>query len=91
LQVVAHETYHVRFSLHIFDLITLAARLGGLSESSGNRFLVETERYQGFKATHLKSPGSNVSFIAMMGHQQSRADISRRMPGSRVQIPRSKR
>ena len=33
-----------------------------LKELSGNRFLIETERYDGFKTTHLKLLDGNVTF-----------------------------
>ena len=40
-----------------------------LKELSGNRFLIETERYDGFKATLLKLLDRNVTFIEIMGHE----------------------
>jgi hypothetical protein len=40
-----------------------------LKELSGNRFLIETERYDGFKTTLLKLPDRNVTFIEIMGHE----------------------
>ena len=39
-----------------------------LMELSGNRFLIETERYAGFKAALVKLTERNVSFIEIMGH-----------------------
>ena len=36
--------------------------VGILKELSGNRFLIETERYDGFKTTHLKLLDGNVTF-----------------------------
>ena len=38
-------------------------------ELSGNRFLIETERYDGFKTTLLKLIDGNVTFIEIMGHE----------------------
>ena len=38
------------------------AGVGILKELSGNRFLIETERYDGFKTTHLKLLDGNVTF-----------------------------
>jgi hypothetical protein len=40
-----------------------------LKELSGNRFLIETERYDGFKTTLLKLLDSDVTFIEIMGHE----------------------
>jgi hypothetical protein len=40
-----------------------------LKELSGNRFLIETERYAGFKAALLKLLERNVTFVEIMGHQ----------------------
>ena len=40
-----------------------------LRELSGNRFLIETERYAGFKAALLKLLDKNVTFIEIMGHE----------------------
>jgi hypothetical protein len=40
-----------------------------LKELSGNRFLIETERYDGFKTTLLKLLDRNVTFIEIMGHE----------------------
>ena len=40
-----------------------------LNELSGNRFLIETERYDGFKTTLLKLLENNVTFVEIMGHQ----------------------
>lgn len=40
-----------------------------LKELSGNRFLIETERYAGFKAALLKLLDRNVAFVEIMGHQ----------------------
>jgi hypothetical protein len=40
-----------------------------LRELSGNRFLIETERYAGFKAALLKLLERNVTFAEIMGHQ----------------------
>ncbi|WP_148636044.1 hypothetical protein [Bradyrhizobium paxllaeri] len=40
-----------------------------LKELSGNRFLIETERYAGFKAALVKLIERNVSFIEIMGHE----------------------
>jgi hypothetical protein len=39
-----------------------------LKELSGNRFLIETDRYAGFKTALLKLLGRNVTFIEIMGH-----------------------
>jgi hypothetical protein len=39
-----------------------------LKELSGNRFLIETERYAGFKAALVKLIERNVAFIEIMGH-----------------------
>ena len=36
---------------------------------SGNRFLIETERYDGFKTALLKLLDRNVTFIEIMGHE----------------------
>ncbi len=43
--------------------------VGILKELSGNRFLIETERYDGFKTTLLKLLERNVTFIEIMGHE----------------------
>jgi hypothetical protein len=40
-----------------------------LKEFSGNRFLIETERYEGFKTTLLKLLERNVTFVEIMGHE----------------------
>jgi hypothetical protein len=40
-----------------------------LKELSDNRFLIETERYDGFKTTLLKLLDRNVTFIEIMGHE----------------------
>lgn len=40
-----------------------------LKELSGNRFLIETERYAGFKAALVKLIERNVSFVEIMGHE----------------------
>ena len=40
-----------------------------LKELGGNRFLIETERYAGFKAALLKMLDKNVTFIEIMGHE----------------------
>ena len=40
-----------------------------LKELSGNRFLIETARYDGFKTTLLKLLESNVTFVEIMGHE----------------------
>jgi hypothetical protein len=40
-----------------------------LKELSGNRFLIETERYDGFKTTLLKLLDRNVTFVEIMGHE----------------------
>ena len=40
-----------------------------LKELSGNRFLIESERYDGFKTTLLKLLDRNVTFIEIMGHE----------------------
>ncbi|WP_456626068.1 hypothetical protein [Bradyrhizobium sp. URHC0002] len=40
-----------------------------LKELGGNSFLIETERYDGFKATLLKLLDSNVTFVEIMGHE----------------------
>ena len=40
-----------------------------LKELSGNRFLIETERYDGFKTALLNLLDRNVTFIEIMGHE----------------------
>jgi hypothetical protein len=40
-----------------------------LKELDGNRFLIETERYDGFKTTLLKLLDGNVTFVEIMGHE----------------------
>jgi hypothetical protein len=40
-----------------------------LKDLSGNRFLIETERYAGFKAALLQLLERNVTFVEIMGHQ----------------------
>jgi hypothetical protein len=40
-----------------------------LTELAGNRFLIETERYAGFKAALSKLLESDVTFLEIMGHQ----------------------
>jgi hypothetical protein len=40
-----------------------------LKELSGNRFLIESERYDGFKTTLLKLLDRNVTFVEIMGHE----------------------
>ena len=40
-----------------------------LKELSGNRFLIETERYAGFKTALSKLLESDVTFVEIMGHQ----------------------
>ena len=44
-------------------------RIRVLKELSGNRFLIETERYDGFKTAFLKLLEKNVTFIEIMGHE----------------------
>jgi hypothetical protein len=40
-----------------------------LKELSGNRFLIETERYAGFKASLLTQLERRVTFVEIMGHE----------------------
>ena len=40
-----------------------------LKELSGNRFLIETARYAGFKTALSKLLAQDVTFIEIMGHQ----------------------
>lgn len=40
-----------------------------LKELSGHRFLIETERYAGFKAALVKLLERNVTFVEIMGHR----------------------
>lgn len=40
-----------------------------LKELGDNRFLIETERYDGFRTTLLKLLDRNVTFIEIMGHE----------------------
>jgi hypothetical protein len=48
-----------------------------LKELSGNRFLIETERYDGFKTAHLKLLDRNVTFIEIMGKTIALGYLSR--------------
>jgi hypothetical protein len=44
-------------------------RIRILEELGGNRFLIKTERYAGFKTALLKLIESDVTFVEIMGHQ----------------------
>jgi hypothetical protein len=53
-----------------------------LKELSGNRFLIETERYDGFRATLLKLLDRNVTFIEIMGQEKiALGYLSKRIEG----------
>lgn len=44
-------------------------RIKVLKELSGNRFLIETERYDGFKTALVRLLEHNMTFIEIMGHE----------------------
>ena len=45
-------------------------RIKVLRELSGHRYLIETERYAGFKAALVKLLARNVTFVEIMGHER---------------------
>jgi hypothetical protein len=68
--LTAEEKENQTFSIvHVADRAVLNDEgIKILKELSGNRFLIETERYAGFKTALGKLLARNVTFVEIMGH-----------------------